>query len=188
MHPPPYWQTYFQQLQQYIQNQDQRLQDLEARVADLEKSQKTNHTNVERIDYHFDQLKIERLDGTLHIGVSPEGLDSIEDFAVNQQQKNGLQPYSSAPGQQIISGLDRFITSEAPKLLNELSRQYQRPLSPKQKDMLIKDIKQQLPERAAYYLENRDGDSPDAEHIHDRIWQEINHSLHEFFQKGEFPE
>ncbi|WP_051390459.1 spore germination protein GerPC [Sediminibacillus sp. JSM 1682029] len=187
MHPH-YWQTYVNQLQQYIQNQDQRLQELEARVAELEKNQKNNQPNVERIDYHFDQLKIERLDGTLNIGISPEGLESIEDFAVNQQQPTGLQPYSSPPRQQIVAGLDRLVTSEAPKLLEELSTQYQRPLSPKQRDILIQDIKQQLPNRAAYYLENREGDSPDATSIPDNVWQEIKHSLHQFFQKGDFPE
>ncbi|QTM98658.1 hypothetical protein ERJ70_04710 [Sediminibacillus dalangtanensis] len=187
MHPQ-YWQAYFNQLQQYIQNQEQRLRDLEARVADLENNQKTNHTNVERIDYHFDQLKIERLDGTLHIGISPEGLESIEDFAVNQQQPAAIQPYSPPPGQQIVANLDRFVTSEAPMLLEKLSNQYKRALSPKQRDILLQDIKQQLPERAAYYLEHREGDTPDAEFIQDQVWKEINHSLHEFFRKGDFPE
>jgi spore germination protein PC len=38
---------------------------------------------IDRIEYSFDQLKVERLEGTLNIGVAPGGLQSVEDFAVN---------------------------------------------------------------------------------------------------------
>lgn len=41
-------------------------------------------TNIERIDYQFDQLKIERLEGTLNIGLNPSDPNSVQNFEVGQ--------------------------------------------------------------------------------------------------------
>lgn len=46
----------------------------------------TPKINVEKIEYKFDQLKVESLDGTLNIGLNPNSLkETIEDLAVEQR-------------------------------------------------------------------------------------------------------
>ena len=42
--------------------------------------------NVERLEYKFDQLKIEKLDGTLNIGINPADLNNIEDMEIPTPQ------------------------------------------------------------------------------------------------------
>ena len=81
------WQQWAQQLSAYIEMQKQRIDKLEQTVTKLQtdlkalKDQKRIH--IDKIEYNFDQLKVEKLDGTLTIGISPSSLDHIEDFSVN---------------------------------------------------------------------------------------------------------
>jgi spore germination protein PC len=81
------WQQWAQQLSAYIEMQKQRIDQLEQTVNKLQtelnalKDQKRFH--IDKIEYNFDQLKVEKLEGTLTIGISPSSLDNIEDFTVN---------------------------------------------------------------------------------------------------------
>lgn len=90
MHNSITWQQWAQQLSAYIEMQKQRIDQLEQAITKLQsdlnalKDQKRFH--IDKIEYNFDQLKVEKLDGTLTIGISPSSLDNIEDFAVNGTQ------------------------------------------------------------------------------------------------------
>ncbi|MCY9665325.1 spore germination protein GerPC [Paenibacillus alginolyticus] len=81
------WQQWAQQVSAYIERQKQRIDTLEQTVTKLQtdlnalKNQKGVH--IDRIEYKFDQLKVEKLDGTLTIGISPSLLDKIDDLTVN---------------------------------------------------------------------------------------------------------
>jgi hypothetical protein len=83
------WTQYFARLQAYLQWQTDQIEALKRRVVLLETELATvkeqKGVRIDRIEYSFDQLKVERLDGTLNIGVTPGGLKSIEDFAINGQ-------------------------------------------------------------------------------------------------------
>ncbi|WP_187274455.1 spore germination protein GerPC [Paenibacillus sp. N3.4] len=87
MHSSITWEQWAQQLSAYIELQKQRIDKLEETVTKLQtdlstiKDQKRFH--IDKIEYNFDQLKVEKLDGTLTIGISPGALDKIEDFTVN---------------------------------------------------------------------------------------------------------
>lgn len=104
---PP--QSYFQQLHAYLQWQTQKLQQLEASIGLLQqeidalKQQRT--VRVDKIEYKFDQLKIERLDGTLHIGISPELGKTIEDFTVNGSDIQNGGGFQNGAGFQNGSGM-----------------------------------------------------------------------------------
>ncbi|MDF2648327.1 MAG: spore germination GerPC family protein [Paenibacillus sp.] len=81
------WQQWAQQVSAYIEMQKQRIDTLEQTVTKLQmelnalKDQKRVH--IDKIEYNFDQLKVEKLDGTLTIGISPSSLDNIDDLSVN---------------------------------------------------------------------------------------------------------
>lgn len=87
MHNSITWQQWAQQLSAYIEMQKQRIDKLEETVTKLQsdldavKVQKRFH--IDKIEYNFDQLKVEKLDGTLTIGISPSSLDNVDDFTVN---------------------------------------------------------------------------------------------------------
>lgn len=81
------WQQWAQQVSAYIEMQKQRIDKLEQTVTKLQtdlnalKNQKGIH--IDKIEYKFDQLKVEKLDGTLTIGINPSLLDNIDDLTVN---------------------------------------------------------------------------------------------------------
>ncbi|MZQ82485.1 hypothetical protein GQF01_10225 [Paenibacillus sp. 5J-6] len=87
MHNSITWQQWAQQLSAYIEMQKQRIDKLEETVtklqADLDAVKVQKRVHIDKIEYNFDQLKVEKLDGTLTIGISPSSLDNVDDFTVN---------------------------------------------------------------------------------------------------------
>jgi spore germination protein PC len=87
MHNSITWQQWAQQLSAYIELQKQRIDKLEETVtklqADLDAVKVQKRVHIDKIEYNFDQLKVEKLDGTLTIGISPSSLDNVDDFTVN---------------------------------------------------------------------------------------------------------
>lgn len=87
MHNSITWQQWAQQLTAYIDMQKQRIDKLEETVtklqSDLDALKVQKRVHIDKIEYNFDQLKVEKLDGTLTIGISPSSLDNVDDFTVN---------------------------------------------------------------------------------------------------------
>jgi len=83
-----------QEQQQTIERLEQELQRIKQQLAKQEQSTPIYH--VEKIEYHFDQLKVDTLEGSLQIGLStsnPEQLPMmIEDFVMQQQNPNSAPP------------------------------------------------------------------------------------------------
>ena len=80
------WNHLFQQLYDYVKWQHQEITNLKASMAELSKEiQKLKDkpsVTVERLEYKFDQLKVETLEGTLNIGLNPSDLNNIDDLSV----------------------------------------------------------------------------------------------------------
>jgi spore germination protein PC len=83
------YSQYLQWLQMCIQAQEQRIQTLENALKkmkeDIKQVNEKKAIHVDKIEYKFDQLKVETLEGTLNIGLNPSELSGIEDFAVQNQ-------------------------------------------------------------------------------------------------------
>lgn len=72
------WQAWSYEVMQKLKSQQERIEMLECTVDDLCNQLKRLEAKpaytVENIQYHFDQLKVEKLEGTLNIGMSlPDG-------------------------------------------------------------------------------------------------------------------
>ena len=83
------WYSYSIQLQRYLEAQDKRILQLEQEIKHLTEEisllKNKPPIHVEKIEYKFDQLKVESLDGTLNIGLNPNDLNNIDEFAINNQ-------------------------------------------------------------------------------------------------------
>jgi len=151
--PPP---AYFQELTAYLQWQTQKLQELENKVGQLQeqldKLNKQRTMTVEKIEYKFDQLKIEKLDGTLHIGISPELSKSIEDFTVDGApvQMTKSQTDSRA---RIRERIDRFLDEDGRKLIQDKEGYYRIVLGQDYAEFMIQDMKGQVDQRIAHYMQ-----------------------------------
>lgn len=147
-----------QQLYQYIENLHSKIAALEKRMndlsAELQNMRDSPSINVEKIEYKFDQLKVESLDGTLNIGLNPNSLkETIEDLAVEQnvnvKSMQDLGPYKS----RLAEAVGRYIKEELPVLIQDNEMQFQRSLDPQYHDMIRQDLLNQMPGRIEFYLE-----------------------------------
>ncbi|MFD2042724.1 spore germination protein GerPC [Ornithinibacillus salinisoli] len=194
------WNYYLYELQQANQQQQNQLRELQERINKLESMvQEKNSHMVERVEYHFDQLKIERLDGTLHIGLSPSDLANIDDLGLgnNQFTSNNANPNSNSNStqQKIMTDLTNFLHQDGPNMIQNLANEYQCPIEVQYQSMLIQDMEKQLPQRIGYYTDEakQHRDSLTDEELHnyvcDKVKKEIYHSLAKYMQgnseKGE---
>ncbi|KGP90769.1 spore gernimation protein GerPC [Pontibacillus chungwhensis BH030062] len=195
------WTQYLEKLHKLVESQTEKMKELEKRVGELEKKTEENQrpsTNIEKIEYNFDQLKIETLEGTLNIGLTPQnGKDfGIEDLAIEEKPFPPKLSGGQAVKDKIISDLQNYLTNQGPRDLQQIAGQYGRHYDSTYQQFILQDIQKQLDDRVAHYLEQSnasDGMIDDAkiQSISQQVKQEIYESLHHFIQnqshKGDEP-
>ncbi|GGB39612.1 hypothetical protein F3157_07275 [Virgibacillus dakarensis] len=189
------WTNYFYDLHQHMKEQDKKIKKLESRLNQVEQiAQEKNKNTIEKIEYNFDQLKIERLDGTLHIGLTPSDLANIDDLGINQanQANQGDQVGVEQPIKQtLLTDLSRYLSKEGPTLIQHLAEQYRNPVDKGFQSIMLQDIEKQLPHRIAFYeQEARKNNKVVSEdqltaYITEQIKQEIYQSLVSYMQGNE---
>ncbi|GAA0438103.1 spore germination protein GerPC [Lentibacillus halophilus] len=176
------WNDYIYYLHQRIDEQDQRIRSLETRMQVAENHKDDNkQQTVEKVEYNFDQLKIENLEGTLHIGLSPDDMKGIEDLSVPDTETSPIH-------QQLNSELNTYLNRNGEQLVREIASQHQ--ISPETIDstVLIEDIAKQLPDRIAFYEQEAKRhqrnlhDDETKSYIADQIKHEIRHSLSNYME------
>ncbi|MBB6673402.1 spore germination protein GerPC [Cohnella nanjingensis] len=150
---PTDWKDIVWQLQLTEQRLQTALAQIDAMQRQLDDLQKKPPIHVE---YHFDQLKVSRLDGTLNIGLTPQGqqgdVDSFE-TPVPGMWNPPAQPQDEMADQ--IGTLQQqalaFMDQDAQAELERLSAQHQTPLEREQAQAVIQDVKAQLRARVHHY-------------------------------------
>ncbi|ARF70146.1 hypothetical protein B7C51_23345 [Paenibacillus larvae subsp. pulvifaciens] len=156
---------------------DDRLSQLQ---SDIDNIKQRNPTSIDRIEYHFDQLKIERLDGTLNIGLTPNGGKSLDDLTVNGQpldQMNIRDNGNSHIHQQLI----RYLYEQVPEKIRKWSEAHQVDAS-EITPAILTDIHQQLDERIRYYMhavsdENQEADQIDEESVKMSVFEKVKYDI-----------
>ncbi|WP_028610407.1 spore germination protein GerPC [Paenibacillus harenae] len=160
------WQIWSLDVQQKLKSQQEQIDRLEAQVAALCEQLKQLEArpayNIESIEYHFDQLKVEQLDGTLNIGMTAPGSGndsfpgSIEQLAVNQPEvfpsAGPSIPPQSGPYTDIFNEMNRYLDTEAQQKLIMYENELCIPLDPYHRRIVIEDVRKQVPTRIQYYL------------------------------------
>lgn len=150
--------TYIQQMHHFIQMQQKRIGNLEKMLKEIklevEKLSKRPPVHVDTIEYKFDQLKVETLDGTLNIGLNPGDLGDVDSLEVdNQNQSPSLSPKKKMEStMKLEDSLYRYLDSD----LNSLVKQYGSRIGIEVNEdftsFIKEDIKKQLPSRINEYL------------------------------------
>lgn len=151
--PPIYdWPTL---LQRYYKTEQQLLQltvqvqSMQKQIDDL-KSKSPIH-----VEYHFDQLKVNRLEGTLNVGISPQGIQDLQGLELPPAQTWKVeQPDTDAQDEPVRVLQDEFaayMNGEGLRTLAALERQYAVPLDEAHRARVVEDVKRQLNERVRYY-------------------------------------
>ncbi|WP_191566074.1 spore germination protein GerPC [Metabacillus idriensis] len=148
---------YVQNLYCIVQSQDQKIKELEssisAMMAEIGELKKRPSTTIERIEYKFDQLKVETLEGTLNIGLNPTVPDQIENFEVEQQE---LQVNNRKREEEIFKAVQErlmaFLNEDCVRYIEQLASQHNYELDVAHKEFIIEDIRKQIDSRIRYYL------------------------------------
>jgi spore germination protein PC len=131
---------------------DQSIQNLHHEIETLTKS---STPTIGRIDYKFDQLKIEKLEGILNIGISPQTGKSIEDFSVNGQPLAGRSIESSNEDTSYYTSIQKkindYLDTDLPIELQRLSTEYRLTLDYEKHTFIIEDLRKQIDERILHY-------------------------------------
>ncbi len=197
--------TAIQQLYQYLETQQRKLTELELRIVELQDGldgmKRENSGKVERIEYKFDQLKVERLEGTLNIGITPTGgvePTAIEDFSIN---KNTIDvPIASQHDpilfESIKNAIYQYLNRDCFQVMAAYEQQYNYPLDTSYRNFIIDDVRKQIDSRIQYYLRGTNVTERNEETLKEieevtinNVINDINRTIEQFIkhlpQKGE---
>jgi spore germination protein PC len=184
-----------QHLYGIVQAQDQKIKKLESAVSammdEIEELKKRPSTTIEKIEYKFDQLKVETLEGTLNIGLNPTVPDQIENFEVDQRGLQVNQVNNTKREEEIFEAVQArllaFLNEDCVKYIEQLAAQYSYELDDAHKEFIIEDIRKQIDSRIRYYLNQRTYDesvpvSALIEDITSKVKQDVERSITHFIQ------
>ncbi len=109
------------------------------------------------VEYHFDQLKVNELKGTLNVGLSPQGAQGIDSLETPQNQWTQTGPAAAGtesadrPFSELTQQMETYVDQEAPAILSGLEQQFGVMLDEAHRLRLLADVKGQLKERVHYY-------------------------------------
>ena len=169
-------------MQAYIYQQDKVLRDLQKKIQTIEETvsdlKKRPSVKVERMEYKFDQLKVETLEGTLNIGLNPSDLQAIEDFSVPGNNGTIHPKERMSMFTEIESSINEYLGSNLQSIMGDTSEPLEFPVDD--------TIKKQLSTRIEYYLNQplRDGSTGEQqkEWIIEQLKKEIQHGILTFLQ------
>ena len=177
-------------MQAYIYQQDKVLRDLQKKIQTIEETvsdlKKRPSVKVERMEYKFDQLKVETLEGTLNIGLNPSDLQAIEDFSVPGNNGTIHPKERMSMFTEIESSINEYLDSNLQSIMGDTSEPLEFPVDETYRDFILEDIKKQLSTRIEYYLNQplRDGSTEEQqkEWIIEQLKKEIHHGILTFLQ------
>jgi spore germination protein PC len=185
--------AYFQQLQAYLQWQTDRIRELEQKVTMLDKEvealRKQRGITIEKIEYTFDQLKVDKLEGTLNVGISPSGLSdkSLDDLTVGGKEVVNNTAISEG-FQRIHGAVLSYLEREGPGELQRKAEEYDSPLEEDMQDQMLADLRGQIGERIDAYTQlmkdNKTGMlPPDKEQmVTDKVVHDIRLGIEQYFR------
>ncbi|WP_138753377.1 spore germination protein GerPC [Paenibacillus sinopodophylli] len=164
------WQMWSLEVQNKLGEQQEQLDTLHAQVQALcdqiKQLERRPTYNIESIEYHFDQLKVEKLDGTLNIGMTAPGTGddsfpgSIDQLSVKKPEvfpsAGPSIPSPSAMYNDIFDEMTRYLNVEAPQALLAYEQELCIPLDPYHRKIIIEDIRKQVPSRIHFYMQKRE--------------------------------
>jgi len=125
------------------------------------------------IEYHFDQLKVNRLEGTLNVGIAPQGIKDIEALETPgfagwkaAEEDEALQPL-----RQVQQEMAAYMDTESYSVLTKMESQFNVSLSEEHRAQVIADVKKQLGERVHYYVRSETYPAQGTEE-EKRIWRD----------------
>jgi spore germination protein PC len=180
-----------QNMQAYFHQQDRKIRDLQKKIYSMEQQikelQSRPPVHVEKLEYKFDQLKVETLEGTLNIGLNPTDLQGIEDFSVPNKNGSSLPRERMAFFTEIESSIHEYLETNLESIMTDAGQQLNLQVDESYREFILQDIKKQLPSRIEYYLSQplRNGNASTEKqkgYILEQMKKEIHYGVLTFLQ------
>lgn len=151
---------------------------------------KPNHT-VERIEYRFDQLKIDSLHGTLHIGIKPENAASEPIWSLGGAEMPEPTVTKDAETPSFLTvhaDVHRYVTEAVPPLLGRWCDEAGVELEPEEAERVLQDLRAQVDARIEYYTKMSEIDQTAdpasfEENVRSRTIRDIESGLRSFVDR-----
>ncbi|WP_340003446.1 spore germination protein GerPC [Paenibacillus sp. FSL K6-0276] len=151
MHP-----YYVQQVFNALRVQSEKIQLLEKQLQDLQgdiDSIKNNKTaSIGPINYHFEQLKIEKLEGTLNIGITPNEGNNLDEAIVNGKPLGAQEAGTTALSDKIRPQILKYVQEEVPSQFSRLEREQNLSIDEQYVQMVTQDLLNQMDGRINEYV------------------------------------
>ncbi|WP_339314586.1 spore germination protein GerPC [Paenibacillus sp. FSL R10-2734] len=151
MHP-----YYAQQVFNALRVQSEKIQQLEKQLQDLQRdvdSIKNNKSaSIGPINYHFEQLKIEKLEGTLNIGITPNEGNNLDEAIVNGKPLGGQEEGTTAITDKIRPQILKYVQEEVPSQFSRLEREQSLSIDEQYIEMVTQDLLNQMDGRINEYV------------------------------------
>lgn len=149
---------YMKRLHGYVEHQSKKIAKLEKMIFEMQKEiaslKERPPVQIGNIEYKFDQLKVETLEGTLNIGLNPTDLEGIEDFTVDQKAVNVPIPQKQLFKRtiELENTLYQYLESDLEKIYRDAQAYLGINVDDSYFTFIKDDIKKQLSGRVAYHL------------------------------------
>lgn len=150
---------YIQQLFHILHTQSEQLSRMEQMLkemrSELDRLRQGSEKTIDRVEYNFDLLKIEKLEGTLNIGLMPKDGQSLDDITVNGQPPLGLSQSGNSGGElytNIYQNVSRYLEDTVPEQIERMIPEAHFVLGDEYAAVIIEDVRKQLGDRITVYL------------------------------------
>ncbi|MFA8438180.1 spore germination protein GerPC [Pueribacillus sp. YX66] len=170
-------------IQRNLENLNERLTDLEVELNDI-RNEKQMY--IDRIEYKFDQLKVERLEGTLNIGLTPQDREAIEQYVVGGNEDKDVNEVNQELFSRVQQQIFAYLQDDVFENVKEVEEKYNYRLDDPYRRFIIEDIKRQIDKRITMYinnLERKDPKHPEKEKVViEKVRNDIHKAIEEFIK------
>lgn len=150
---------YIQQLFHILHTQSEQLSRMEQMLkeirSEIDRLRQGSEKTIDRVEYNFDLLKIEKLEGTLNIGLMPKDGQSLDDITVNGQPPLELSHSGNSGGElysNIYQNVSRYLEDTVPEQIERMIPEAHLVLGDEYAAVIIEDVRKQLGDRITVYL------------------------------------
>lgn len=180
MHP-----YYVGQVSNAFRVQSEKIQQLEKLVQELRNDvdllKNNKSVSYGPINYHFEQLKIEKLEGTLNIGITPNEGNNLDEAMVNGQPIGSQDKGTASLKDKIQPQVMSYLQGRVPEQFSQLEQEKNLSIDKQYIQMVTQDLQNQMDGRIDEYLgqlpaaqEGRNNDEEAITSIVEQIKRDID--------------
>ena len=181
---------YMKRLHLFVEHQSKKIAKLEEMVLSLQQDLATLKdrppVQIGNIEYKFDQLKVETLEGTLNIGLNPTDIGGIDDFTVDQQAVNVPIPPKQLFKRtiEVENTLYHYLETDLEDIYRDAQMKLGIAVDDSYFTFIKEDIKKQLSGRVATHLKELPSTKRGTEYSPEEVNEQIINSLKIEIQNG----